>query len=185
MPCATFKLIGAARTREALRGGGKRAVRAALQELLRGVIAIQGNARRRAPVAFGDLRSSLFHTPPRPAGPGLFSATAGTKKSYAPFVEFGTGPAGAQTAAKLTATAQAAMRELGYKHGAKGGWPPDDVMLTWMARKGISEEFLFPIQRSIRAEGTAAQPFLFPAFEEETPRAVARMRTAVNKAFQP
>ena len=168
----TVGVKGAAFARAKLsRRAAEKATRAMFAELLKGALLIEGRARRRAPVDLGQLRASLTHSGLLPRGDALVVAI-GTNDRKAPFVEFGTGPLGRRS--KLTETAREAMRELGYEHGPRGGFPPVDLIGAWAKRRGITkgmdddeaESVAFAIARAIRAHGTPAQPFLFPAFEE-------------------
>lgn len=163
----------------------EKAVAAMLQGLLKGALLIEGRAKRRCTVDRGRLRSSITHSNLLRRGDALV-VHVGTNVSYARFVEFGTGPAG--RASRLTDTAREAMRELGYEHGPTGGFPPIDELRGWAQRRGIlkgleeeeADAVVFAIARSIRARGTPAQPFLFPAFEESRDGIVADVGRAVK-----
>ena len=63
-----------------------------------------------------------------------------------------------------------------------GKFPPVDEIRAWAKRKGIPEDAAFLIARKIAREGTKAQPFLFPSFEEERPKFVRRLQRALEAA---
>lgn len=86
-------------------------------ELRKGAFMIEGRAKRSAPVDTGRLRASIT-TQPDSQGREI-GYKVGTDVEYAPLVEFGTGRRGAASA--LTITAQQAMRDEGYEHGARAG----------------------------------------------------------------
>lgn len=160
-----FKLVGLANVRKHIgKEAVKRAVEDSVGEVLRGALKIEREAKKNAPVAFGDLRASLTHI--ITVIGKAFVVLVGTNRKQAKFVEFGTGPRGAQSSGQLTKSALEYMKATGYQWGGHGGWPPDDAILPWMKRKGIDEQHKLAIQRKIFARGTISQPFLFPAFEE-------------------
>lgn len=152
-------------------------------------ILVEERAQRNAPTAFGLLRASITHGALEVSGHAV-TAAVGTPQTSGPFVEFGTGPAGANS--KLSDLARKFMADTGYRHGPHGGWPPDDAIEMWMRRKGIGAgldalEFsglVFMIQRSIYAKGSPAQPFLFPALEESTGDINAMIARAMKTATE-
>ncbi|MDR7496843.1 MAG: HK97 gp10 family phage protein [Armatimonadota bacterium] len=147
--------------------------------LQRGAFRIEADAKRRAPVNFGRLRSSIDTQGPDQVGTAVvFKVTVGA--AYGKFVEFGTGPAGKRSA--LLPIAQQAMRELGYVHGPGDFFPPVRQIELWATRRKIPEEAVWVIARAIGRRGIPAQPFLFPAFERERPRIVGELLDAVRRA---
>lgn len=186
----TLSIHGAGPIRRVLSPAhAQQVVRAVLEELVRGALLIEGAAKRKAPVDMGRLRASITHSDLEREGTTL-ALRIGTNASYAKFVEFGTGPAGA--ASPLSESAREAMSELGYEHGAHGGWPPADELLAWALRKsGLRqaahddpEGLVFALQRAIRRRGTPAQPFLFPAFEEHRGPIMKNLETAFVRALE-
>mgnify|MGYP001954082947 CR=1 FL=1 len=103
---------------------------------------IQKEARRRAPVDTGRLRSAIVPS----FGNGGLLAIIAARTNYAAFVEFGTSP----------------------------HFPPPVALTGWARRHGMAG-MEFPIARAIARRGTPAQPFLFPAFEQERPRFLAEI----------
>lgn len=182
----TLRIAGAAKVRARVaRRQAERAASAALAELLRGALLIEGRAKRRCTVDTGRLRASITHSNLLPRGDALV-VHVGTNVSYARFVEFGTGPAG--KASPLTKSAREAMAELGYAHGPGGFFPPLHLIRGWAERRGIlkgmeeeeADRTVFAIARAIGARGLPAQPFLFPAFEESRDEIVKAMGKAVK-----
>lgn len=165
--------------RRHLRRTGKEGVKAAQDEVATAAINIQRDAKNAVSVDLGRLRSSIswrFTTPSR------LTAETGSNVEYAPFVEFGTGPAGENS--QHSAFAEQAMTELGYVHGPKGGFPPLEEMERWCRAHGIPEEAAFQISLQIRKNGTPASPYLIPAMESERrefPRRLQRSLGAVVK----
>lgn len=158
------------------------ALQVLVRELEQGGIRIAGDARRKAPVAFGFLRANIFSSKVQRRG-SLFFVEAGTRGvKYAPFVEFGTGPRGATST--VSKDARAKMAEMGYKHGPRGGWPPAESIGRWMRRKGIDPSMTFAVQRALRRQGTKAQPFLFPAFEAQRKPIRDLIATALKRALE-
>jgi len=103
----------------------------------RSVIAIEGDAKRLAPVDRGQLRRSLTHEV-KASGRDVVG-TAGTNLLYARFVEEGRRP---------------------------GKMPPIAAIAGWASRHGIEPDAAFLIARSIGRRGTKPRPYLKPAFEK-------------------
>lgn len=127
----------------------------------------------KGPVVFQKRNNSAF------VKVGVFAQTL---VQYARFLEWGTGPAGRASLGAQPQSGLEKMKEYGYAHGPVGGWPPLDRILAWMGRKGIqqSRRIAFAIQMKIRREGTRAQPFLFPAFEEVRAEVIAKFRVSLQ-----
>lgn len=85
------------------------------------------------------------------------SGRAGTNKVHGPPTEFGRRP---------------------------GAMPPVEPIRRWAKRKGIDEDAAFAIAKKIAREGTPPAPFLFPAFEEERPRFLRRLRLALERTHR-
>ena len=103
----------------------------------RAVVAIEGDAKRLAPVDRGQLRRSLNHEV-KASGRDVVG-TAGTNLAYARFVEEGRRP---------------------------GKMPPVAAIAGWAARHGIEPSAAFLIARSIGRRGTKPRPYLIPAFQK-------------------
>ncbi len=61
--------------------------------------------------------------------------------------------------------------------GTRPHFPPPGALAGWGRRHKISE---FPVARAISQRGTAAHPFLFPAWEMERPKFVERIVRAIK-----
>lgn len=73
-----------------------------------------------------------------------------------------------------------------------GGYPNQQTIIDWLRVKHISpnnpetseSELAFLIARKIALHGTAAQPFMDPAFQTEKAGAINRVNTAVQQAIR-
>lgn len=157
---------------------GEDAERVASKTVQRTLIDIQRDARIAAPVNDGRIRSSIaweFLNSERTEG------EVGTNLKYAMFVEFGVGPTGADSDFSLLA--EEAMRELGYEHGNRGPFPPEDAIARWAHKKGIPEEAVPAIQFIIWQYGMEAQPFLFPAAEKHGAGFIPALDKALDRVI--
>jgi HK97 gp10 family phage protein len=89
-----------------------------------------------------------------------------TDVKYAPFVEFGTKskvdiPPGLEGYAMQFKDFEASIKR-------------------WAQLKGIPEEAVYPIMKSILHNGTKAQPFLFPAFFAEQPQLIKKLKKVIR-----
>ena len=154
---------------------------------------IQSNAKKNAPVNFGVLRNSIELK--EELGDGKLIYTVGSKLSYAPYVEFGTG-------GKVTIPS-------GYENfaqqfkGKKGGTFQEmlKALIEWVKRKGITgtysiktgrrtgnkktqskqnESAAYAIAISILRKGLRPQPYLIPAYEQEIPKLKERIKKIIN-----
>lgn len=135
---------------------------------------IQRNAKRLAPVNFGQLRSGINLIK---SGDLTFSVESAA--SYSPYVEFGTG-------GKVSVPADFTAYAKQFK-GGKGGKFKDmvDALTLWVKRKGIGngkndKGLAFVIARSILQKGLRPQPFLIPAYEEEKPKLIQRLKKLLD-----
>jgi hypothetical protein len=99
--------------------------------------------------------------------------------SYSPYVEFGTGgkvsvPSDFQAYAKT------------FKGGKAGKFKDMvDALTLWVRKKGIGngrndKGMAFVIARSILQKGLRPQPFLIPAYEQEKPKLIQRLKKLLN-----
>ena len=80
---------------------------------------------------------------------------------YGYYREFGTG-----TKVKVPKGYEALARE-GQKLGKRGNWKKFiENIKDWCKRKGINEEFAYPIALKIYKVGSEPKPFLIPSYEE-------------------
>ena len=160
-------------------------------EINASALKIQSEAKKKAPVNLGNLRNSISLKKETKL---TYSVEA--KASYSPYIEFGTGgkvsiPQGYESYANQF-------------RGGKSGTYYDFLMalVEWIKRKGIKagvysiktkrrignkaqkfDEDVKMAERiayAILKKGIRPQPFLIPAFEEETPKLFLRLKTLLN-----
>jgi len=143
-------------------------------EINASALKIQTDAKRLAPVNFGQLRNGI-----RLQKISDLTISVESSASYSPYIEFGTGgkvsvPADFQAYAKTF-------------QGQKGGKFKDfvDALTLWVKRKGIGngkndKGLAFVIARSILQKGLRPQPFLIPAYEQEKPKLIQRLKKILN-----
>lgn len=104
-----------------------------------------------------------------------------TDKTHAPFVEFGT---------KSKVEIPAGLESYASQFKSSGGNFADLVesIKGWCSRKGIDQEFAYPIALRIAGAGkfkgrggVSARPFLFPAYFSELPTVKKNLKTVVDK----
>jgi len=146
------------------------------KEMHNSTLKIQSDAKKLAPANFGQLRGSIQLSPD---SDGSLTYIVAATASYAPYVEFGTGgqvsiPAGFEDdAAKF--------------RGGKNGTFADMVkaLTLWVERKGISKgknskSVAYAIAINILRKGLRPQPFLIPAYEQEKPKLIKRLKDLFN-----
>jgi HK97 gp10 family phage protein len=143
-------------------------------EINASALKILTDAKRLAPVNFGQLRNQIAL---EPINDLTFAVEA--KASYSPYVEFGTGP---QVSVPADFTSYAAQFQ-----GKKGGKFKDfvDALTLWVKRKGIGDGkndkgLAFVIARSILQKGMRPQPFLIPSYETEKPKLIQRLKKLLD-----
>jgi HK97 gp10 family phage protein len=137
---------------------------------------IQNDAKKMAPVNFGNLRNLIVLT--EDGDTKNFSYTVGARASYSPYVEFGTG-------GKVSVPNN--YQEYASKFKGKGGGTFKEMieaLTLWVRRKGIGgkndKSTAYLIARSILKNGLKPQPFLIPAFEQEKPKLLKRIKEILN-----
>lgn len=125
---------------------------------------VQRGAKQRCAVDTGRLRSSIAMEPYN----GGLTIEVGTDVKYAPYIEFGTGP-------RVSVPGELTDYAAQFK-GRGGGMAPPGALLGWMRTHGIPESAEFVIRRAIAKKGIKAQPFLFPAWEQERPEYIAKLK---------
>ena len=141
-------------------------------EINASALKIQSDAKRLAPVNFGQLRNSIALTKDSD-----LTYTVSANASYAPFVEFGTGP---------QANVPSTFPEFQGKY--KGNSTFKDMInaiMLWVKAKGIGNgkndrSIAYLIARSILRKGLRPQPFLLPAYEMEKPKLIERLNKLLN-----
>ena len=143
-------------------------------EINASALKILTDAKRLAPVNFGQLKNQIAL---EPINDLTYAVEA--KASYSAYVEFGTGP---QVSVPADFTSYAAQ----FK-GKKGGKFKDfvDALTLWVKRKGIGDGkndrgLAFVIARSILSKGMRPQPFLIPSYETEKPKLIQRLKKLLD-----
>ena len=143
-------------------------------EINASVIKIENQAKRLAPVNFGQLRGSIAHSKD-----SELTYSVAANASYSAYVEFGTGPQ-VNVPADFKSYAQQ------FK-GKSGGKFKDmvEALTLWVKRKGIGngkndKGLAYVIALSILRKGMRPQPFLVPAYEMEKPKLIQRLNKLLN-----
>ena len=164
-----------------------------LNETNSSALLIQSNAKRYAPVNMGALRNSIQLTEESNKGKLVF--TVGSKLSYAPYMEFGTGG---------KVTIPDGYSEFASQFRGKTGGTFKELLLAiidWVKKKGIvgtysiksgrrigkksiqqkqNESAAYAIAISILKKGIRPQPFLIPAYEQEIPKLKEKIKNILN-----
>ena len=143
-------------------------------EINASALKIQSDAKKLAPVNFGQLRNSIALTKD-----SELTYTVSANASYSAYVEFGTGPQ-VNVPADFKSYAQQ------FK-GKSGGKFKDmvEALTLWVKRKGIGngkndKGLAYVIALSILRKGMRPQPFLVPAYEMEKPKLIQRLNKLLN-----
>ena len=159
---------------DSLKGIDKKLRQDVGDEINASALKILTDAKRLAPVNFGQLRNQIAL---EPINDLTFAVEA--KASYSPYVEFGTGP---QVSVPADFTSYAAQFQ-----GKKGGKFKDfvDALTLWVKRKDIGDGkndkgLAFVIARSILQKGMRPQPFLIPSYETEKPKLIQRLKKLLD-----
>ena len=178
MDQVTFNVTGFDKLYEKFRNVSKAAKVDIKNEFNASALKIQNDAKRLAPVNFGQLRNSIVLTDKGDETSFKFTVSANAK--YAPYVEFGTGPMAEQNIPSQ-------YREYAQQFKGKTGSTFKqmvDALTLWVQRKGIGgkndKATAYLIARSILRKGLRPQPFLFPAFEQEEPKLRKRIKDILN-----
>lgn len=132
-----------------------------------GVI-IEGDAVTLAPVNMGRLKGAITY--------------ATKKKQSIPKVA---GDAVSRPVTKWTLHVGANLEYAGHvEYGTRPHFPPIEAIADWAKQKGISEDAVFPIAKSISKKGTKAQPFLRPALDANRLRAQQVLQGEVRRTLQ-
>ena len=127
-------------------------------EINASALKIENQAKRLAPVNFGQLRNSIALTKD-----GELTYSVAANASYSAYVEFGTG-----TKVQIPA----GFESLAAKYRGKGGGTFDQLLENikdWCRRKGIDEKLAYPIAVSIVRTGIKPQPYFIPAYLQNIP----------------
>jgi hypothetical protein len=159
------------------------------KEMNASALTIEKEAKRLAPGNFGKLRQSIKHNIGEPLMKSVYSDL-----HYAPYVEFGTG----KKVFKLKNGGVVDSKYRAYAAQFKGKGKGDyydflQAILLWVQRKKLAQiqnsytgrrrtsqaDLLLVAETvawSILKNGVPAQPFLIPAYEEEKPKLLKRIR---------
>ncbi len=135
---------------------------------------VERDAKQFAPVDEGFLRNSIA------AVPGKLKVEVVVNCDYAAYVEFGTRKFAAAYVAVLPADWKAFAATF---KGPDGGTFMELVLRIkqWAERTGkIPPEAAYAKALKIVREGTRAQPYLFPAFENNRPKLIERLRALLK-----
>ena len=143
-------------------------------EINASALKIENQAKRLAPVNFGQLRNQIALTKD-----SELTYTVAANASYSAYVEFGTGPQ-VSVPADFTSYAQQ------FK-GKSGGKFKDmvEALTLWVKRKGVGngkndKGLAYVIALSILRKGMRPQPFLIPAYEIEKPKLIKNLNKLFN-----
>ena len=164
-----------------------------LNEVNASALNVQSNAKKYAPVNLGQLRNSIQLKEELTNGKLVF--TIGSKLSYAPYIEFGTGG--------KVAIPNGYSEFANQFRGKTGGTFAQllKALIEWVKRKGIvgtysvktgrrtgaktlqqkqNESAAYAIAISILRKGLRPQPFLIPAYEQEIPKLKDNLKRILN-----
>lgn len=143
-------------------------------EINASALKIQSDAKRLAPVNFGQLRNGI-----KLEKDTDLTFSVNSYASYSPYVEFGTG-------GKVSVPADFQAYAQTFK-GGKGGKFKDmvEALTLWVKRKGIGngkndKGLAYVIALNILRKGLRPQPFLIPAYEQEKPKLIKRIKDLLN-----
>lgn len=191
----TFEIKGIDKVLSDFKTIDKKIAEGIKNEINDSALKIQSNAKKLAPVNFGNLRNSIFVK--NYSNSNGFIVSVGTNVSYAPYVEFGTG-------GKVSVPSGYADYAMQFK-GKTGGKFIDMVkaLAEWVSKKGITGTYSVKTQRrtgskstqnkqnlsmayaiaiSILRKGLRPQPFLIPAFEAEKSKLITKIENVVKNA---
>jgi HK97 gp10 family phage protein len=144
------------------------------KEMQSSVMKIASDAKKAAPINFGRLRGSIKWDKE-----SELTYSVGAYVSYAPYVEFGTGP--------LTTIPNGYSTFASQFQQKSGGKFKDMVnaLTLWVERKGIAsgkntKSVAYAIALSILRKGMRPQPYLIPSFEKEQKLLIQRIKNLLN-----
>lgn len=123
----------------------------------------------------GYLRQNIFHDFEQ----GRFSATSEiyTNVSYAPYVEFGTGPKGAEKHDGISPEANPVYRMTPW-------WIPESEVDPWIAEQYHWPSMDTPDGKLYRCDGQPARPFMYPALKNNQDDVVQIMKEGLNSILK-
>ena len=160
-----------------------------VKEMNASALTIEKSAKRLAPANFGKLRQSIKHNIGEPLMKSVYS-----ELHYAPYVEFGTGKKVFKTKGGGSVDSKYRAYAAQFKGKGKGDYYDFlQAILLWVKRKNLaqiqnsytgrrrtSQADLLLVAETVAwhilKNGIPAQPFLFPAYEEEKPKLLKRIK---------
>ena len=137
-------------------------------EIERSARIIESQAKRNAPTGANNrLKTSID------VRGSKLTREVYTDVKYAPYVEFG-------TKSKVEIPPGLEGYAMQFKGGGGSFEDFEKNIKVWAKRKGIPEEAVYPIMKSILHKGVKAQPFLFPAFFAEQPQLLKRLKKVLR-----
>jgi len=189
MANVSLDLLGGKAVRRMVEIAAQKAGPELVKEMNASALNIEREAKRLAPGNFGKLRQSIKHNIGEPLMKSVYSDL-----HYAPYVEFGTG----KKVFKLKNGGTVDSKYRAYAAQFKGKGKGDyydflQAILLWVQRKKLAQiqnsytgrrrtsqaDLLLVAESvawSILKNGVPAQPFLIPAYEEEKPKLLKRIR---------
>jgi hypothetical protein len=189
MANVSLDLLGGKAVRRMVEIAAEKAGPGLVKEMNASALTIEKSAKRLAPGNFGKLRQSIKHNIGEPLMKSVYSDL-----HYAPYVEFGTG----KKVFKLKNGGVVDSKYRAYAAQFKGKGKGDyydflQAILLWVQRKKLAQRTNATTGRRstsqkdllrtaetvawhILKNGIPAQPFLIPAYEEEKPKLLKRIR---------
>jgi hypothetical protein len=189
MANVSLDLLGGKAVRRMVEIAAEKAGPGLVKEMNASALTIEKSAKRLAPGNFGKLRQSIKHNIGEPLMKSVYSDL-----HYAPYVEFGTG----KKVFKLKNGGTVDSKYRAYAAQFKGKGKGDyydflQAILLWVQRKKLAQiqnsytgrrrtsqaDLLLVAETvawNILKNGIPAQPFLIPAYEEEKPKLLKRIR---------
>ena len=137
---------------------------------------VQEDAKSNCPVHDGELRGSIF-TEIKSEG-DIIRGICYTNKTYAPFVEMGTGPKGQESH-------DGTSPEVTWAYSQSPWWIHEGSGANEIDRATAEEYHFFAIDtpegRFYQCTGQAAQPFMYPALKNNADRATQIIAREVKK----
>jgi len=153
---------------KALDSLGDKVRRSAEREIERSARNIERDAKRKAPTGANNrLKTSID------VRGSQLSREVFTDVKYAPYMEFG-------TKSKVEIPPGLEGYAMQFKGGGGSFEDFEASIKRWAQLKGIPEEAVYPIMKSILHKGVKAQPFLFPAFFAEQPQLLKRLKKVLR-----
>ena len=153
---------------KALDSLGDKVRRSAEREIERSARNIERDAKRKAPTGANNrLKTSID------VRGSKLTREVFTDVKYAPYMEFG-------TKSKVEIPPGLEGYAMQFKGGGGSYEDFEASIKRWAQLKGIPEEAVYPIMKSILHKGVKAQPFLFPAFFAEQPQLLKRLKKVLR-----